>query len=172
MGNCEGIPKTPVNQGQLLSMIVTMGSVWRGNRRFTVSVTARGQQWLPDAPASPIPLYRFKLGWLMHFSSDNLSPPATQNPESVTLTPCGNPKNFANGTFKLYGKTIHFKCNVGFWLDGDQDIKCQNDGAWSARTPRCIRTPLRFILNINPFDFYFRLLRKWPDLMEKSIRHS
>ncbi|ELT90272.1 hypothetical protein CAPTEDRAFT_225105 [Capitella teleta] len=67
----------------------------------------------------------------------NVSPPA-QNTKAVLLTPCGNPESFGNGTFNLRGKTVFFKCNAGFWLDGSDDVTCQSNGQWNSPMPRCI----------------------------------
>ena len=54
---------------------------------------------------------------------------------------CGAPEDLANGDITiphtLYQSVITYSCDYGYFLVGDQNRTCQENGLWSGQSPRC-----------------------------------
>ena len=53
------------------------------------------------------------------------------------IQPPSNGTVEANGT--MYGDIIHFACNTGYDLVGDDTAKCLDTANWSVEVPQCKR---------------------------------
>ena len=76
----------------------------------------------------------YDLNIFVHFAATTgpLPPPMCPG-----LTIPANGKVVVNGTFP--GDTAMYSCDMGFVLEGVDTITCEDDGAWSAGPPVCIR---------------------------------
>ena len=54
---------------------------------------------------------------------------------------CGHPGNVTNGTVHAsettIGKSIRYRCDVGYILNGSYWRTCQSNGTWSGLKPTC-----------------------------------
>ena len=59
---------------------------------------------------------------------------------SLITATCGQPVDITNGS-KIgvnyaHGKTVQYKCNHGYTLEGQNQLTC-NDGKWNSKPPIC-----------------------------------
>lgn len=61
---------------------------------------------------------------------------------------CSDPGKPANGDYSVeslkVGSVVSYRCNDGFYLDGDKERVCQEEGTsrsavWSGAVPQCMR---------------------------------
>ena len=68
---------------------------------------------------------------LLHISSN-----------ASTAVECGFPNTVENGGITgidfTYPHTVHFVCNQGYRLVGNDSTTCQASGDWSAESPTCV----------------------------------
>ncbi|XP_019616827.1 PREDICTED: uncharacterized protein LOC109464315 [Branchiostoma belcheri] len=57
--------------------------------------------------------------------------------ERVQCPPLPSPVNGASTGNNFYMDTVHFTCNLGYYLSGDSLSTCQADQSWSRNVPSC-----------------------------------
>jgi len=69
-------------------------------------------------------------------------------PTVFAVLECSVPDKPLNGDYSVesfsVGSSVSYRCNGGFFLDGDQERVCQEEGtnnsaAWSGAVPHCLR---------------------------------
>lgn len=60
------------------------------------------------------------------------------------------PKNgYAMGIGTQYGEEVRFRCEEGYFLQGEALISCQASGEWSALTPTCRRECATIVITMS-----------------------
>lgn len=80
------------------------------------------------------------LPWVCQFRASTCGSPDRN--ENSTILEISSLQDSTNGVsiqepVYQYGKTITYACPIGHRLDGSKQRKCQHDGLWSGKAPKC-----------------------------------
>lgn len=77
------------------------------------------------------------LPWVCQYRPSTCGSPDRHENSTILELPSGQDAVGVQEPAYQFGKTITYACPVGHRLDGSKQRKCQYDGSWSGKAPRC-----------------------------------
>nr|BAA76689.1 homologue of mammlian thyroid peroxidase [Halocynthia roretzi] len=58
--------------------------------------------------------------------------------EEPEVGSCGRPQNIEYGDWQRCNDLVSYRCKMGFYLDGQEELTCMDNGAFNAEPPMCV----------------------------------